>query len=64
MVFPIPTDRVERVWLMLSQLAHFYHLMEGRKGKPGLCLQQAENIVALNPQLFCQKLTKKIPLVK
>ena len=32
--------------------------------KPGLYLQQADNILGLNPQLFCQKIDKKCPLVK
>ena len=27
--------------------------MQGEKQKPGLYLQQAENILVLNPQLFC-----------
>ena len=32
--------------------------------KSGLNLQQAENILALNPQLFCQQFDKKYPLLK
>ena len=33
--------------------------MQGKKWKPGLYLQQAENIWALNLQLFCQQIDKK-----
>ena len=36
---------------------HFYY-------KPDLYLQQAGNTLALNPQLFCQQVDKKHPLVK
>ena len=34
------------------------------KGKPGLYLQQVENVLALSPQLFCQQIDKKIPFDK
>ena len=37
---------------------HFY-LMQGKKWKPVLHLQQAGNILTLNPQLFCQQIVKK-----
>ena len=36
-------------------------MQEKEKEKSGLCLQQTENIFALNPQLFCKKIVKKIP---
>ena len=35
---------------------HFY-LVQGKKEKPGLCLQQAGNTLALNP-LSCQQIDK------
>ena len=44
-------------------LTHFY-LMEGKKKKPGLYLQQAGNTLALNSQLFCQEIDKKTPFGK
>ena len=42
---------------------HFY-LMQGKKWKPDLSLQQAENILALNSQLSCQQIDKKTPFGK
>ena len=37
---------------------HFY-LMQGKKWKPGLYLQQVDNILELHPQLFYQEIDKK-----
>ena len=37
---------------------HFY-LMQGKKMKLVLYLQQAENILALKPNIFCQEINKK-----
>ena len=34
--------------------------MQEKKKKPGLYLQQADNILALNAQLSCQQIDKKI----
>ena len=42
---------------------HFY-LMSEKQQKPGLYLQQAGNILALNPQIFCQQIDKKTPFDK
>ena len=44
-------------------LTHFIILCKEKK-EPGLYLQQAENILALNPQLFCQQTDKKISFGK
>ena len=44
-----------------------FFLMQGKKWKPGGCissLQQAENISALNLQVFCQQISKETPFVK
>ena len=41
-----------------------FYLIQEKKYKPGLCLQQADNIVALDSQLFSQQTDKKHPLVK
>ena len=38
--------------------------MEGKKWKPGLYLQEAVNTLALNRQLLCQQIDKKIPFGK
>ena len=39
--------------------------MQGEKQKPGLYLQQRENILVLNQQISANKFTKKIyPLVR
>ena len=32
--------------------------MQGKKQKPGLYLQQSDNILALNPELFFQQFNK------
>ena len=40
------------------RFTHFYFMQEKKKA-PGLYLQQAGNILALNVQLFCQKIDKK-----
>ena len=37
---------------------HFY-LLQGKKQKSGLYLQQAENILTFNRQLFCQQIDKR-----
>ena len=42
---------------------HFY-LLSGEKIEAWLDLQQAGNTLALNPQLFCQQIDKKYPLVR
>ena len=42
---------------------HFY-LMSEKQQKSGLYLQQAGNILALNPQIFCQQIDKKTPFDK
>ena len=33
--------------------------MQGKKQKPGLYLQWADNFMALNSQIFCQQIEKK-----
>ena len=38
--------------------------MQGKKIETSLYLQQIENIFAFNPQLFCQKIDKKLPTGK
>ena len=38
--------------------------MQEKKKAPGLYLQQAGNILALNVQLFCQKIDKKYRMAK
>ena len=44
-------------------LTHFYLMQGKKKDRLGLYLQQADNILALIPQLFCQQINKKYPLV-
>ena len=44
-------------------LTHFYFVQE-KKWKPGLYLQQEENILVLNLQPFCQQIDKKGPFGK
>ena len=38
--------------------------MQEKKKAPGLYLQQADNILELNVQLFCQKIDKKYCMAK
>ena len=38
--------------------------MQEKKKAPGLYLQQADNILALNVQLLCQKIDKKYRMAK
>ena len=38
--------------------------MEEKKEAPGLYLQQADNILTLNVQLFCQKIDKEYCMAK
>ena len=45
------------------RFTHFYFMQEKKKA-PGLYLQQAGNILALNVQLFCQKIDKKYRMAK
>ena len=48
----------------LCCLLIFIILCKVEKRKPGLYLQQPENILALNLQLFSQQIDKKYTLVK
>ena len=42
----------------------YLSFMPVKKWKPSLHTQQTGSILALNPQLFCQQIDKKHPLVK
>ena len=41
-----------------------FYLMQGKKQKPGLYLQEAGNTLALNSYFFCQKIDKETPFGK
>ena len=57
--FPIDKNKKTEIfqirlcWINLAMLFTHLYLMQGEKQKPGLHHQQAENILVLNPQLFC-----------
>ena len=53
-LLPYIKDSVEEESMLFT---HFY-FMQRKKQKPILHLQQAENILALNPQVFCQQINK------
>ena len=56
---PICKRQFKDKFLLFS---HFYHLMYLKKRKLGLYLQQTENVLALNQQIFSQQTGKKNPL--
>ena len=40
-------------------LFNYLYIIQGKNETSGLYPQQTENILALNPQLFCQQIDKK-----
>ena len=38
---------------------HFYFMQEKKKWKTGFYFQQADKVLTLDPQLFCQQTEKK-----